>query len=71
MQNMYMVLNRQKVGLLNIGEEEEKGNNLTIATYPLLKENNKINFIGNAEGRDLFSEHATFLFVMGIPGMWC
>src|SRR5690606_2562708 len=36
-----------KVGLLNIGEEEEKGNNLTISTYPLLQQNKKINFIGN------------------------
>lgn len=33
-----------KVGLVNIGEEEEKGNLLTIATYPLLKENTKIKF---------------------------
>lgn len=45
-----------KVGLLNIGEEEEKGNNLTISTYPLLRENKKINFYGNAESRDLFSD---------------
>lgn len=57
-----------KVGLLNIGEEEEKGNNLTIATYPLLKENNKINFIGNTEGRDLFSDAADVYICDGFTG---
>jgi len=57
-----------KVGLLNIGEEEEKGNNLTIATYPLLKENKKINFIGNAEGRDLFNDHADVIVCDGYTG---
>lgn len=57
-----------KVGLLNIGEEEEKGNNLTVSTYPLLKENNKINFIGNAEGRDLFSDHADVFICDGYTG---
>lgn len=57
-----------KVGLLNIGEEEEKGNNLTISTYPLLKSNSKINFIGNAEGRDLFSDHADVYVCDGYTG---
>ena len=57
-----------KVGLLNIGEEEEKGNALTIATYPLLKENNKINFIGNAEGRDIFTDHADVYVCDGYTG---
>lgn len=41
------------VGLLNIGEEESKGNALAQATYQLLKVNKCINFIGNMEGRDL------------------
>ncbi|MFZ4262613.1 phosphate acyltransferase PlsX [Sphingobacterium sp. HJSM2_6] len=57
-----------KTGLLNIGEEEEKGNNLTITTYPLLKENNKINFIGNIEGRDLFSDLADVAVCDGYTG---
>jgi len=57
-----------KVALLNIGEEEEKGNLLTIATYPLLKANSKINFIGNAEGRDLFSDHADVFVCDGFTG---
>lgn len=42
-----------KVGLVNIGAEETKGNELTLATHGLLKET-KINFVGNVEGRDLF-----------------
>lgn len=42
-----------KVGLLNIGEEETKGNEQALATYPLLKQEQAINFIGNVEGRDL------------------
>src|SRR5690606_18903968 len=57
-----------KVGLLNIGEEEEKGNNLTISTYPLLKENTKINFIGNTEGRDLFTDLADVYVCDGFTG---
>ncbi|MBP2650134.1 MAG: Phosphate acyltransferase [Firmicutes bacterium] len=42
-----------RVGLLNIGEEETKGNEQVLLTYPLLKELTTINFIGNAEGRDV------------------
>ncbi|HMR19609.1 MAG TPA: phosphate acyltransferase PlsX, partial [Sphingobacterium sp.] len=57
-----------KVSLLNIGEEEEKGNFLTISTYPLLKSNPKINFIGNAEGRDLFTDHADVYVCDGYTG---
>ncbi len=57
-----------KVGLLNIGEEEEKGNMLTTSTYPLLKQNSKINFIGNSEGRDLFSDQADVYVCDGYTG---
>ena len=42
-----------RVGLLNIGEEEIKGNEQALATYPLLKKEKQINFIGNVEGRDI------------------
>lgn len=42
-----------RVGLLNIGEEETKGNEQALATYPLLKKEKHINFIGNVEGRDI------------------
>ena len=42
-----------RVGLLNIGEEETKGNEQALATYPLLQAMKFINFRGNAEGRDI------------------
>ena len=42
-----------KVGLLNIGEEETKGNEQVKETYALLRNETAINFVGNAEGRDI------------------
>ncbi|MBO9728130.1 MAG: phosphate acyltransferase PlsX [Chitinophaga sp.] len=61
-------VNNPKIGLLNIGEEEGKGNLLAQATYPLLKENKQINFIGNIEGRDIFSEKADVIVCEGFTG---
>ena len=46
-------INQPRVGLLNIGEEETKGNEQALATYPLLQQLKTINFIGNVEGRDI------------------
>jgi glycerol-3-phosphate acyltransferase PlsX len=43
-----------KVGLLNIGEEKEKGNLLTQATYQLMDGTSDFNFVGNVEGRDIY-----------------
>ncbi len=57
-----------KVGLLNIGEEEEKGSLLTQGTYPLLKASETINFIGNIEGRDLFNDKADVIVCDGYTG---
>ncbi len=57
-----------KVALLNIGEEEGKGNILAQATYPLLKENKEINFIGNVEGRDVFLDKADVIVCEGFTG---
>ena len=57
-----------KVGLVNIGEEEGKGNILAQATYPLLKENSQINFIGNIEGRDILLDKADVLVCEGFTG---
>lgn len=57
-----------RVGLLNVGEEEGKGNVLCKETYPLLKENNKINFIGNIEGRDVFQDKADVVVCDGFTG---
>ena len=57
-----------RVGLLNIGEEEGKGNILTQAAYPLLKENGQIHFIGNIEGRDLLLDKADVMVCEGFTG---
>lgn len=57
-----------KIGLLNIGEEEGKGNILAQATYPLLKELQDINFIGNVEGRDVFYDKADVIVCEGFVG---
>lgn len=57
-----------KVGLLNIGEEEEKGNLLTQATHNLMKDNKDFNFIGNVEGRDLFNSKADVIVCDGFTG---
>ncbi|MBS1783258.1 MAG: phosphate acyltransferase PlsX [Bacteroidetes bacterium] len=57
-----------RVGLLNLGEEEGKGNLLAQATYPLLKTQQGINFIGNIEGRDMFLDKAEVIVCEGFTG---
>ena len=57
-----------KVGLLNIGEEECKGNDLAIRTHQLLQENPRISFIGNAEGRDVLSGKFDVIVCDGFVG---
>jgi len=57
-----------RVALLNIGEEEGKGNLLAQATYPVLKENRRINFVGNVEGRDIFIDKADVIVCDGFTG---
>jgi glycerol-3-phosphate acyltransferase PlsX len=56
------------VALLNIGEEEGKGNLLCQATYPLLKGNKHIRFVGNVEGRDVFGNKADVMVCDGFTG---
>ena len=56
-----------RVGLLSIGEEESKGNELTHEAYPLLKAL-PVNFIGNVEGRDIFSGRADVIVCDGFVG---
>ncbi|WP_457641669.1 phosphate acyltransferase PlsX [Persephonella sp.] len=56
-----------KVGILSIGEEEGKGNELVKDTYPLLKMT-KLNFIGNAEGRDIFTGDFDVIVCDGFVG---
>jgi phosphate acyltransferase len=63
-----MDVHNPKVALMNIGEEEGKGNILAQATYPLLKEATGINFVGNAEGRDLFLDKADIYVCEGFVG---
>lgn len=57
-----------RVALINLGEEEGKGNLLTQAAYALLKDNSQINFIGNAEGRDLLHDKADVYVCDGFTG---
>jgi len=64
---LYQIEN-PKVGLINIGEEKEKGNLLSQATYPLMQENKQFNFVGNVEGRDLFTDQADVFVCDGFTG---
>lgn len=57
-----------RVALMNIGEEEGKGNLLAQAAYGLMKENSHINFVGNAEGRDMFIDKADVMVCDGFTG---
>lgn len=57
-----------KVGLLNIGEEEGKGNLQCIAAYKLMKESKDYNFIGNVESRDLFNGDCDVFVCDGFVG---
>jgi phosphate acyltransferase len=61
-------IDNPKVGLINVGEEEGKGNILAQSTYPLLKENKHINFIGNIEGRDILIDKADVMVCEGFTG---
>jgi glycerol-3-phosphate acyltransferase PlsX len=65
--NVYGIDN-PKVALLNIGEEETKGNLITIAVYKLLAESEELNFIGNIEGRDIFRGKADVIVCDGFTG---
>lgn len=65
-EHVYHIQN-PKVGLMNLGEEEEKGNVLTQSTFPLLQKSD-INFIGNIEGRDLFNDKADVIVCDGFTG---
>jgi phosphate acyltransferase len=58
---------RPRVGLLSIGEEENKGNELTREAYALLKQL-PINFIGNVEGRDIYNGNADVIVCDGFVG---
>ncbi len=57
-----------QVGLLNIGEESCKGNDLALRTYELLEKNSRLSFIGNAEGRDVLSGRFDVIVCDGFTG---
>jgi phosphate acyltransferase len=61
-------LERPRVALMNIGEEEQKGSLVAQATYQLLKDNKRIHFIGNIEGKDLFTGKADVIITDGFTG---
>lgn len=61
-------IERPKVGLMNLGEEEGKGTAITQAAYQLLKVNPHLHFVGNIEGRDLFNEKADVVVCDGFTG---
>lgn len=65
--NVYGI-EKPRVALLSIGEEESKGNLLTISTHKLLKDSDEINFVGNVEGRDLFVGKADVIVCDGFTG---
>ncbi|MCF8302648.1 MAG: phosphate acyltransferase PlsX [Bacteroidales bacterium] len=57
-----------KVGLLNIGEEEKKGNLLAQSTYQLMKDSPDFKFYGNVESRDLFNDKVDIIVTDGFTG---
>lgn len=63
-----MGIENPKVGLLNIGEEPEKGNLLAQASYNLMKESKDFTFAGNVEGRDLYSDKCDVIVCDGFSG---
>lgn len=66
LENIFGIKN-PRIGLMNIGEEEVKGNELTKTTFNLLKQLN-INFIGNVEGRDVYLGEADLIVTDGFTG---
>jgi len=61
-------IEQPKVGLLNIGEEPSKGNELALRTHELLAANSQLTFIGNAEGRDVLSGQFDVIVCDGFVG---
>ncbi len=61
-------VDRPRIGLLNIGEEECKGNELALRTHELLKEETRLHFAGNCEGRDVLSGEFDVVVCDGFTG---
>jgi len=64
----YHEIENPKVRLLNIGEEEEKGNLLTKATHELMKDSIHFNFLGNIESNELFTDKSDVIVCDGFTG---
>jgi len=61
-------IEKPRVGLLNIGTEEKKGNELTKHAFTLLQQSSEISFIGNVEARDLLNGPADVVVTDGFTG---
>ncbi len=61
-------VSRPRIGLLNIGEEECKGNDLALKTHDLLREESRLRFAGNCEGRDVLSGEFDVVVCDGFTG---
>jgi len=61
-------IEKPRVGLLNIGEEETKGNMLTIAAHEMMKDTTDFNFSGNIESRHLFDDECDVIVCDGFSG---
>lgn len=59
---------RPSVGLMSIGEEEAKGNDLTKEAFPLMRDLASLNFVGNVEGRDVFTGQVDVIITDGFTG---
>lgn len=59
---------RPSVGLMSIGEEEAKGNDLTKEAFPLMRDLSSLNFVGNVEGRDVFTGQVDVIITDGFTG---
>ncbi|MCA1592246.1 MAG: phosphate acyltransferase PlsX [Acidobacteria bacterium] len=63
-----MGVQRPSVGLMSIGEEEAKGNDLTKEAFPLMRDLTSLNFVGNVEGRDVFTGAVDVIVTDGFTG---
>lgn len=59
---------RPTIGLMSIGEEEAKGSELTKEAFPLLRDLSQLNFVGNVEGRDVFTGAVDVIVTDGFTG---
>src|SRR5678816_2389134 len=65
---VHIGVDKPRVGLLNIGEEKSKGNDLVRDSYALLEKDPRVNFVGNVEGRDVFDGAADVVVCDGFVG---